>query len=146
MWKILKNLIPCWRWIFSGWLCICLHERGVGVCACTNVDACMCAFACMAHVCACTCAFVKCARVWWFKCFVINKKRKNCRMILTIFSFPDTHQDVKKVHDKSAHLRIHDMTGLTPGESCCTPVFFKELSQLLSTSAGTLLDNFFLSR
>ena len=27
----------------------------MGVCACTNVDICMCTYACMAHVCECTC-------------------------------------------------------------------------------------------
>ena len=43
----------------------------------------------------------------------------------------------------AGHRRIHVMTGMTAGESWCTPVFFKELSQLLSTSAGTPLDNFY---
>ena len=99
--KNFKKIMLCWRWIFSGWLCIRMHESGMGVCVCvcvcvcvsvcvcacvTNVDVCTCTYACMAHVCACTCVL----SVHVFDGVLLTKK-KNWRMILTIFSFPDTH-------------------------------------------------------
>ena len=64
----------CWRWILSGWLCICMHERGAGVCMCMHECGCLSVHVCMHGTCVCVYVCIKCACVWWFKCF-INKKK-----------------------------------------------------------------------
>ena len=87
-----------------------------------------------------------CLIVQVFSFFIANIKKIGT-WFFTIFSLPDTHTGSLSGHKTKYKTNVLTfmLWLITAGESCCAQVFFKELSQLLSTF-GLLWTIFFWSR
>ena len=125
---------------------ICTHACVRFGCVCSWMCTYVCARACHMYACNCNvsvCHVFDCSSVFFFHC----KYKKIGTWFFTIFSLPDTHTGSLSGHKTKYKTNVLTfmLWLITAGESWCAQVFFKELSQLLSTF-GLLWTIFFRSR